>query len=141
MKKVLSLTAITFALVAFMLTSCKKYPENDGMAFSSAKSRLCRTWNVDKVIENGIEYDAATAGMANQSIAYNRDGTFTASEGGISFNGTWEFGSKKETLVITITFFGMSASESIEILKLTKEELWAKITDGADTEEVHYVAS
>ena len=52
----------------------------------------------------------------------------------ISFEGTWSFGDKKETLITTIT--GFSADTAV-IIRLKSKELWIKSMDGKN--ETHYV--
>lgn len=129
---------LLFMIITLMIAfvGCKKY--DDGPTFSPwpAKWRVVNTWKIEKTITAG----QTTTGSDDYTIEFKGDGTaistviFLGST--ITTEGTWEFGSKKETLRVT---FGSSTSEET-ILRLTSNELWVKDIAGFET-ETHYISA
>lgn len=87
---------LLFGLLAVISTGCKKYPEDD-FTVRSAKWRLTRTWDLDKVEDN----NGNSVGVnGTQSITFSKDGNYQGSSLGIATSGTWEFDDSKDNLIL-----------------------------------------
>jgi len=135
MKKILKLTLILAFGLSLAFTGCKKYEEGPMFSLASKKARVVNIWKVEKVIENGQVVTSLM--LLTSSWEFKEDNTFVITNGTFTDTGTWDFDSKKENLLFTIT--GSSTVEEVEILKLKSDEFWFKIADGTDTEEYHLV--
>ena len=121
-------------MIAF--AGCKKYDDGPTISIMPKKMRLDRTWKVEKTITAG----QTTTGSNDNTVQFKGDGTVISSmilgSGTFTNNGTWEFGSKKETIRIT---YGSSTSEAT-ILRLTTKEFWIKDNSFPET-ETHFIPS
>ncbi|MGE0569018.1 MAG: hypothetical protein AB7O73_13850 [Bacteroidia bacterium] len=118
MRKILILTQI---FLAFVLTDCKKGPDDPKISLLTRKARLCGKWNLSsgtsslKVVQNSVaptnlhiqNMDGTMATVYDDfnwttykipytlNLEIKKDGTFTMNEnfGGnvLGANGTWEF--------------------------------------------------
>lgn len=133
MKKLILTLSILIMLTGI---SCKKYKNGPKITFRTAKGRLCRTWTVGAINKDGFimskwqdDKVAYRQTLNNVILAFNTDNTFTMkisyedygnTETG-SVNGSWEFSSDKETIIITSNGKNIA---NLSILKLTASELW-----------------
>ena len=129
----LSLIILT-ALFIMPFQGCGKYEEGPSFSLKTKKGRLCQSWTVDKYVDpNGNE----TAGTVDDGIyTYEKDGTYSWSDGSVSISGTWEFDDSKESIETTITVI-TAVTASAKIIKLTSSELWGEDSDGW---QVHFKA-
>lgn len=135
MKKTLKLSVILlgFALI-FGTTSCKKYQEGPAISFRSKKARVANTWVVEKSIVDGKE--ESTSPLSGFVFEFTKDGKYNFTADETSYDkGTWDFGDKKETIVMTNE---NGDKNTATILKLKNKELWTKETISGVTFETHY---
>jgi hypothetical protein len=136
MKKV---TILLLAIVgfAFVFSSCGKYDDGPGISFRSKKARAVGVWVYEKVTVDGTDQDISFWSDVKYEVM--KDGKYQARVGNvISSEGTWEFGSKKETFETLET--GSSTKDVATILRLTNKEFWTTQTDNGVTMEVHMKA-
>jgi hypothetical protein len=120
---------------------CKKYEEGPGLSFRSREERVANTWEVEKVLEGGVE-------VANPdgTVTFDKDGgfsaTYTSFGVSITLNGTWQLVNDDEDIEVKVTSNGISSTTTAKILKLKEKELWVKdlgdTNDPADDVETHY---
>ena len=109
------------AVAGLTVTSCKKYDEGPGLSLKSKKSRVAGEWEVDKYIQSdGTE----SQDNASTVIKFEKDGAYTYTNTGGSFNGTWSFDDKKENIIIEVEFLGQTSKDTTKILRLTNKEFW-----------------
>jgi len=133
MKKTINTLAILLVSVIFILPfqGCGKYEDGPSISLKTKKGRLSQSWTVEKyVAANGTE--TAASGNEGSSI-FNKDGSYSWSDGSVSINGTWSFDDPKENLSVTITIFGISSTSTSKILRLTSSELWTADSNGDET--------
>ena len=130
MKTYRKLFLVIVALV-FAFAGCKKY--SDGPSFSPwpKKIRLDKTWKIDSYVASGVTQTVS----GGDTYQFKSNGDYICTSGSISVTGKWEWGSKKESVKITIG----SSTDETKILKLTSKELWTTDDNGAT--EVHFVSS
>jgi hypothetical protein len=119
----LSLIILT-ALFIMPFQGCGKYEEGPSFSLRTKKGRLCQSWTIDKFVDpNGNE----TAGTVGDGVyTYEKDGTYSWSDGSVSVSGTWEFDASKENIETTL----LTVTVSAKIIKLTSSELWGEDSDG-----------
>ena len=119
----LSLILLT-ALFIMPFQGCGKYEEGPSFSIKTKKGRLCQSWTIDKFVDpNGNE----TAGTVGDGVyTYEKDGTYSWSDGSVSVSGTWEFDASKENIETTL----LTVTASAKIIKLTSSELWGEDSDG-----------
>ncbi|MCU0433868.1 MAG: hypothetical protein MUC87_10475 [Bacteroidia bacterium] len=150
MKKVFASIAIVALLVGSVsVTGCGKYEEGPSLSLRSKKARVVGEWEVEKVIENGVDKtsDYRTF-IASETFEFKKDETFTTSQtltsllggGTESTSGTWAFASDKEQISTSVTENNVTTTTTVTILRLTNKEFWTKEVDGSDTYEYHYKA-
>lgn len=116
----------SFILLAFILThfSCKKYEEGPAVSLRTKKARITGDWTMEAILRDGKDvtntiYVKNT--LMDYHVIFEKDGRFVGVGNAMSA-GSWEFGKKKETLVLK-TEPGNTV-ESYFILRLTEKELW-----------------
>ncbi|HCQ29452.1 MAG TPA: hypothetical protein DIU39_04135 [Flavobacteriales bacterium] len=146
MKKILSI-ALVALIGATALTGCGKYPDGPKISLASKKSRLVNKWKIDEKFENGVS-QTIDPDEKDDYIEFKKDGSvvYTAVSGSTTttMEGTWEFDSKKENLLVTFsyTLLGqtITSTTTSKILRLKSKELWLEETDdNGDVDEYHYV--
>lgn len=137
---------IILIVAVFALSSCGKYDDGPAFSLASKKSRVVNTWVLDKLFINGAE-QTLTADDKDDYIEFKKDGSVTMTQvsGSVSTtsNGTWDFDSKKENLIITFsyTYLGqtVTSTSTAKILRLKSNEMWVEETDGGDTYKYYYI--
>lgn len=150
MKNKKNIIALIILLSGFLMAGCGKYEEGPALSLASKKSRLCGIWRVEKEIlsTNGTLTEiTSNPDWENSTVEYTRDGivkvNYSASSGSYSLEGTWQFGSKKETLETTFGTGSMASTSSLMIIRLKNKELWLRDYDNNGNDnyyEVHYIA-
>lgn len=138
--KNLSLLLI-FAILAsgVTFTSCNKYEEGPAFAFLPAKTRVVRTWEVDKyVAADGTE----TAGDdTDPTYNFTKDGEVTITTGIIAATGTWLLDSENENITVTYSYsllgVDVTSEDDFKIIRLTTKEFWL---EDADEDQIHLKA-
>lgn len=139
MKRIFKSTLMIF-LLSVVLVACGKYEEGPGFSLKSKKGRLAGKWKIEKVTYNGTDVTASyQAFLPNYVMEYKKDGTYTATSGSFTDNGTWEF-SGDVNLTTKSNTAGSTASTS-EILRLKNKELKMKDVDGTDITIVSMVSA
>jgi len=123
-------------IFALVLTNCKKYDEGPCLSFRSKKDRVVGKWQTDRWFVNKVEQ--ASAMLYDQKHEFTKDGKYlwsgTNPYTGVSSGseGTWEFRSRKEQLVLGLPdeFDGQMQYQVWDILKLKNNELWLEKIDG-----------
>lgn len=124
------------------MLSCKKYEEGPTLSLNSKKERVCNTWRVEKAYEGEIE---KTSDYEGWRITFTKDNyyffyTVGTSSISLNFTGTWEFDSKKETIVARVTDgSGQVEFRKYKIIKLMKNEMW--IIEQGPESELHLIPS
>lgn len=112
--------SLIIALGAATIFSCKKYDDGPRLSLRTKKARVANEWQFDKVtFSNGQDL---TAGFADNSIEFDKDGTYTERDGTSTITGTWKFASDKEDLVLSPD--NNSAAQLLHILRLKEKEFW-----------------
>ena len=122
------------ALGSFCLSSCEKYPDGSGNSFSSKKSRITNSWRFEKVFNVQSATDE-TSRFATTTLDIMEDGTAIWTENGSPEQGTWEFDSKKENIVIS----SMGMRFSWQIRRLTATEFWYRDNVGSVASSEHHL--
>ncbi len=141
--KTVKLGLLALAATLMIGASCKKYEEGPSFSLRTKKARLVNTWTADKEVSaDGDEYNYTQEEKDNNTLEINKDGSVkvTTDDGNgnaISFEGTWEFGDKKETVKFTYDFGGVSTTDEVTIIKLKNKE-WA--SEDEDGDKTYYVA-
>jgi hypothetical protein len=113
---------------ALMTTpSCGKYEEGPGFTLLTKKARLSREWDAKEYVSVDGE---VMVDNSDDYVTFEKDGTYKATDGGTSFVGTWEFVSDKEKVRTAYMFGNTEIFSDWTIIRLTKEELWVKDSDG-----------
>jgi hypothetical protein len=142
--KNLSIVLIIMMGIALSFTSCKKYDDGPMLSFRFKKARVVNTWVIEKLIIDGTDVSADTNYVdPNQKFEMTKDKKYTTTIGNLIIEkGTWDFGSKKET--IETQEDGSSTKEISTILKLRDKQLWTTRTEtiglGSVTIETHLKA-
>ncbi len=130
-KRLLTLfTVISFVL---SLTACKKYEDGPRLSISTKKARITNQWLLVEKIKSRTKINVNF--FDEQILDLKRDHSFIYSEGSAAAVGEWEFGSDKESLVLSV-FLGNAIR--FKILRLTRNELWLQEDDGYDVYDYYY---
>lgn len=124
-------TTLLIAFGAMMVVSCGKYEDGPGFTVLTKKMRLSGTWRAVEYVDSD---GTSTTTTDPATTEFTKDGSLILKSNDpnadFTFNGSWEFQNDKENLALTITAFGTSSTEILEILRLTNDELWLKDSDG-----------
>jgi hypothetical protein len=118
MKKILAL-AILLSFAMMTSTSCKKYEEGPLISLKTKSARLTRAWKLDKAEQNGVDITNALPALEQ---TFNDDGSYSVSNNGTEFKGSWEFDGDKENILIKMT--GSTDTDTYKIIRLKSKELW-----------------
>ena len=134
MKKI-KILIILFFTTLITFTGCKKYEEGPLISMMPKKFRVANKWKVDRMFENSIEI-SRSAVWESETLEFKTDGGyFYTTALGNTIQGTWDFDSKKENLVVFT-----SSSIIYKILRLKNKELWLEYTNIPGTRtEIHLV--
>ncbi|MEX0966720.1 MAG: hypothetical protein WD077_05745 [Bacteroidia bacterium] len=125
----ISLASLATAAILFNLQACKKYDEGPGFTLRTPEGRLEGEWELTKADTNSLlgRYDEVV-------LEFEKDGDFDLAVTyidsyygyGVPYtyrvSGDWEFEDDKNTLILELG----GGELEWDILKLTKDELWAE---------------
>ena len=136
MKKALQIISLVLLTAVFTLPfqGCGKYEEGPSFSLKTKKGRLCQSWTVEKFVDH--HGDETTATGNEGTYTYEKDGTYSWSDGSASISGTWEFDDSKENIETTLTII-IAVTTTTKIIKLTSSELWIEDSDG---DQAHFKA-
>lgn len=136
-------------VMTLVLSSCIKYEDGPAFSFLTKEKRLCRTWMLEKFINNnGVE------GNANIKINLNKDYSgsfyynienpqFQPGENEESITWDWLLGTYGIVLNLPLipnaANHGFSYQSQYEILRLTSKEFWIK--NRGSLMEYHFVSN
>jgi hypothetical protein len=124
--------SLLLLLLMTALFSCSKYEEGPALSLRSKTQRVCGTWTLAVLLENGVEKndDYNTRWEFNASGSTSR--TITDPVSGIETvsTGTWSFNDDKTKIlvVISIPSLQLTLNEEWTILRLKEKELWIETT-------------
>ncbi len=126
--------ALASASMAFVLFSCKKYPDGPYLSIHSKTERVANTWKMEQVLINGTDVTSTYVNIS-YSETYDKNGNYSWSSSLGGGSGKWAFENDKTQIKRN----GVSGqnSEDLTILKLKETSFWYKFTDGSDTYEFH----
>ena len=121
------------AVLAGILTTCKKYPEDDKFHLQTATSRIKRMW--EPIFGNNFITNTGVVFSVSDVISFHDNGNLSGSlcfsyfnfsnvftpANSCNFKSSWEFIEKKNKLKITDAN-GISGEYAIK--KLDNDELW-----------------
>lgn len=128
-------TIIVFIAIAFIATSCKKYPDGPDFSLRSKTERLSNTWKIDKWYDDGVDVTSNIQILLSDfSLAINKSGSYSQTYKGLGFlpvseTGTWAFNGDKSKVIFTRTSPQPQTTTEWTILMLKEEELWGQYTD------------
>ena len=139
MKNTFKTAFLAAIILAVILPSCQKYEDGPFISLASAKSRAVNTWKMDRMISNGSDVTAYFNLLSPDfTVELKSDDSYTTTWSSIlSESGTWTFDNPKENIILTTS--GTAYTTNWNILKLTKDELWVKFTDGTDNVEYQLI--
>ncbi len=146
MKRIISI-ALVALIGATTLTGCGKYPDGPKISLASKKSRLVNKWKLDEAFYNGASVPL-TADDKDDYVEFKKDGKvifgYVSGSSTTTAEGTWEFDSKKENVLVTFTYTILgqqtTTTTTSKILRLKSKELWLEETDdNGDVTEYHYI--
>lgn len=167
MRKLLQILLILVFISPAFFSGCKKYEEGPFISFRSKKERIANTWKMDKVIiddqtevndplvflglvagtgsglntgdSTGMMDDMISDELSNSTLTLTKDGDVKFDLSFVSQKvGTWELGTKKESLIIKPT--DSQSEVKFKILKLKEDELWTLLEDSVSY-ETHFVSA
>lgn len=121
MKRV-KLLFVALFVATIALTSCGKYEEGPSISLRSKTSRITGEWKMVKQMYNGTEV-ALSNEEKNWIFDIQKDGKFMMKTSYGNMDGTWEFSSDKEKLIIKQTILGQTTTQESTIMRLTNKEL------------------
>jgi len=121
------------AVMLISVTSCKKYDDGPTISLMPKAWRVANTWKMEKLIVSGVEQTVSSGDTYEYKT--NGDYNYKSSSGLFNLSGTWEFGSKKETIKLTIS----GITSETKILRLTSSEMW--LLNDSGTNEAHFVSA
>jgi hypothetical protein len=122
---------------ALIFSACGKYEDGPKLSLASKKSRAVGVWVYQQVLANGTDITSLVGADSKYELMDNEK--YQVRSGNvITEEGTWNFGSKKETIETLAT--GSSTKTVETILRLTKDEFWTTYVELGITYEVHYKA-
>ena len=115
MKKTKNYLFLSIAvIISLAISSCGKYEDGPGFSLLTKTARMTNKWELKSV--DGI----AVSGDEAYSMDLKKGGDASLSFLGGSLDGSWEFSSDKEDLILD---FGFGNNPS-KIMRLTNKELW-----------------
>lgn len=128
---------VSFLGIALMFASCGKYEEGPSFSLRSKKARAVGVWTYEKVLANGTEVNISF--FADSKFELMDNDKYQVRAGNIiTEEGTWNFGTGKETIEVLET--GSSTKNVSTILRLTNDEFWTTTVENGVTMEVHMIA-
>ena len=129
---------VAFVGIALMFSSCGKYEEGPALSLRTKKARAIGVWKYEKVLYDGVEQNVSL--YSDVEFELMKDDKYQVRIGNVIVSeGTWNFGSGKETIE---TLESGSSTKDVEtIVRLTNKEFWTSITEDGHTSESHFVAA
>jgi hypothetical protein len=133
MKTTLKTACIAILLMIIVMPACQKYDDGPFLSLASAKSRAVNTWKMDRAYSNGSDVTSYFNLLwPSFTIELRKDDNYvTTWSSAIAESGTWTFDNPKENIITTPA--GSVITTTWNILKLKKDEMWVKFTDGTGT--------
>lgn len=129
---------VVLFVASIVLSSCGKYDEGPSISLRSKAARLTGVWKITKQTYNGTAVTLSADDLAT-TLEYKKDETFTMTTQTYGpFNGTWKFSDDKTQLITSLTFGGLTSSDTVNILRLTNKELFVEQVDGTDKMRSEY---
>lgn len=133
---------VFIAMIAIFAASCGKYEEGPSISLKSKTKRLAREWTVEKVIENGVDITQAYLSMVNTHTMLFLDyGSLKETINTTVLAKGWEWGEKKETIIITYKLLQVESKVTFYIKRLTSKEFWYTTTLDNKDYEFHWKAN
>lgn len=161
-RKKLKILKALFYIILFLLSGCSKYEDGPTFSLLIKKSRLCKTWKINEVIlNNKILHNGDTIRQTEHFIyiykkkdvkfIFEKNGKFIQEKRRpyydiiitspsliiitlAPFDSTWSFYDDKTCLITTYWY-----TDTCEIIKLKKNELWTIKNKGGNVYEFHYI--
>lgn len=98
------LLLIILATPLLFAVSCKKYEEGPAFSLRTKTARLTGDWVMHGIFKDGSDVTQAyyqKRTLTDYHIIFDKDGRFV-NVGNAMNTGSWKFGKKKETLVLTV---------------------------------------
>lgn len=120
---------IIMVLFSMVFVSCGKYEEGPAISLKSKKARVANTWIVEyaKDIPDDVEI---TSDYNGDRFTFEKDGNYL--ENGTK-EGTWEFNSGKEFIIITEPD---GSTDEYKIIRLKEKDMRLEITG---EEIIHFI--
>ena len=118
-------------LIGFSYQSCKKYENGPLISFISKTERLTGYWESDVIYIDNEEWEIQSGAVFYE---INKDGTYHK----VFESGTWTFDEDKEKLIFTSNIGDVT---TMEILRLTKKELWLQDEQSDKIYEYRFIKS
>jgi len=119
--------------ILFFFTNCSKYEDGPNFTLKSKTNRITGEWEVVKVDGESPDYSSVIFefekdGDFRVELIYDYDSySYTEEQ-----DGEWEWADEKETIVLSLDDYDEDVAIELEILRLTKDELWFVIEDYGD---------
>lgn len=130
---------LLFASV-LLLASCSKYEEGPKLSLLSKKARLTGTWQYGTLLKNGTDITASVnRSFTHLKLEKNGTASFINEHNAeMNLTGNWEFDHDKQNLVLKMNMpTDAINTETYQIIKLKKDELWLRIVLDNHTYEDH----
>lgn len=136
---------LLFALISFIVFSCKKYPEGPAISLLTKTHRVSHSWVTTQILEDGIDktssyqsaykdYNLIIYKAGNYSVSYLAFGLLSYSE-----SGNWAFNSEK-TYINFDPSSNTNPSNPWKVIKLKNDEFWALDEDfNGKKLELHFI--
>lgn len=148
-KKTLSfvITTLMLSCVLFVSDSCAKYEDGPAVSLFPKRWRLSGTWEFEAYFENDVDRTTSYPyyndngyslyiGADSESKTYEIRSGYVI--GGLFEQGTWSWGTTKETLILTSTDPVGTVTE-YKILRLKSKELWVQFEEASGVvKEIHF---
>jgi hypothetical protein len=134
--KTLTLLSLTALFIAATLVSSCKYEEGPAISLCTKKARVANDWKYEKITVNGEDVTALVG--STTVITFDKDGSWKQVTDGVTDDeGTWEFSSSKDELIITHKD-DPDLNATWTILKLKQKSMWVSYTEDTDKWEAHF---
>lgn len=143
MNKIASILLLV-ALVAFGVSSCRKYEEGPNISLRTKKARVTNNWRVESAQVDGIERSLEPYWTKQKHYMYS-DGKYIVTIidpvtlEARNVQGDWKlFDNDRKLALTTKNFSGnIDSTNEYNILKLYNKQMWIRKTD--NSVELHFV--
>ncbi|MBP7809476.1 MAG: hypothetical protein KA163_09300 [Bacteroidia bacterium] len=137
---------ITIIFVGLILSSCKKYPENN-LWFKAPKNAMLGKWKLELLTVNGTDstsYDDVKMYVEEGIELFDEDIKFKE-----QYEGGWKLDQKKKNVTINSASYDQGKlfvpqknlfrdNQTWKIEKLSKSAFWLSVTNGGSTYEIRF---